>query len=427
MTSRVMQFALLLLPVALLIVTFSASPAGVIHVDHAGSGDYELIQDGINAATYGDTVLVAPGTYYERLYMGPAADGVTLRGALGPEQTTVHNESTYPYSVLFCEDVGIDTRVEGLTFDGGYSDAHGGGIRCDRAHIRIKNIAVTSCSALESHGGGIGGLDSDLLVLNSTIRNNRAGLGGGVSVDGGTLYAEGNLVLGNSADWIALDRIGGGIYIFCDGADIIDNQIEANNALNGGGIAVDRSSNVSITGNRIISNSATERAGGIYIFESDCIVSDNAITANYAITTGGGAVDIDLAETTSRLNPPVFTGNTFFGNISYGCDAAIRVHDGGEPPQFNGNYFADATTYEVLVVTSPERLTIDFTGNWWNTEDPLEIADRIYDCSDPGGLAWCVDYSDWCDEASCGGQATSVEEPPGTVPATWGQIKAIYR
>jgi len=427
MTSRVMQFALSLLSVALLSVFFSGSQAGVIHVDQAGGGDYEIIQDGINAATYGDTVLVAPGTYYEHLYMGPAADGVTLRGEFGPEQTTVHNESTYPYSVLFCEDVGADTRVEGLTFDGGYSDAHGGGIRCDRAHVRIENVSVTSCSALESHGGGIAGQGSDLVVLSSMIGNNRSGIGGGISIDGGSLYAEGNLVAGNSADWISLDRIGGGIYISCDGADIIDNQIESNNALDGGGIAVDRSSNISITGNRIINNSATDRAGGIYIFESDCVVSGNAITGNYAITTGGGAVDIDLSETPSRLDPPVFTGNTFFGNIAYGCEAAIRVHDGGQPPEFNGNYFADATTYEVLVVTSPERLTIDFTGNWWDTEDPLEIAGKIYDCDDNGGLAWCVDYSDWCDEASCGGQATSVEETPGTTPVSWGQLKSLYR
>ncbi len=427
MTSRVMQFALSLLPITLLIISPSAAPASVIHVDQAGGGDCEIIQDGIDAAVYGDTVLVAPGTYYEHLYMGAAADGVTLRGALGPGQTVVHNESAYPYSVLFCEDVGTDTRVQGLAFDGGYSDVHGGGIRCDRAHVRIENILVTSCSALESHGGGIGGVGSDLVVLNSTIRNNRAGIGGGVSVDGGTLHVEDSLLLGNSADWASLDRIGGGIYVACDHAEIINNRIEGNNAVDGGGIAVDGSSDISITGNRIINNSATDRAGGIYIFESDCVVSNNTITSNYAITTGGGAVDIDLAESYSRLDPPVFTGNTFFGNTSYGCDAAIRVHDGGEPPQFNGNYFANDTSYEVLVVTSPERLTIDFTGNWWDTEDPLEIAGKIYDCDDNAGLAWCVDYSEWCDEPSCGGQATSVEEPPGTTPVSWGRLKSLYR
>ncbi len=427
MASRVMQFALPLSLAALLFVSAPISQAGIIHVDQAGGGDYELIQDGINAAVYGDTVLVAPGTYYEHLYMGPAADGVTLRGDLGPEQTIVHNESTYPFSVLFCEDVGADTRVEGLSFDGGYSNVHGGGIRCDRAHVLISDVSVTSCSALESHGGGIAGVGSDLIIVDSVVQNNRAGIGGGISVDGGTLRVEDCFLLGNSADWAALDRIGGGIYISCDLAEIVNCQIEGNNALDGGGIAVDGSSNISITGNRIINNSATDRAGGIYIFESDCVVSDNVITGNYAITTGGGAVDIDLAETPSRLDPPVFTGNTFFGNLSYGCDAAIRVHDGGEPPQFNGNYFADDSTYEVLVVTSPERLTIDFTGNWWDTEDPLEIAGKIYDCEDNGGLAWCVDYSGWCDDASCGGQATSVEETPGTTPVSWGQLKSLYR
>ncbi len=427
MSATVIRFARPLLPVILLALTAAAASPGVIHVDHAGGGDFEMIQDGINAATYGDTVLVAPGAYYEHLYMGPSADGVTLLGALGPGETLVSNQSTYPYSVLFCEDVGPDTRVQGLTLDGGYASLHGGGIRCDRADLRIEDVTVTNCGAVESHGGGIGGVDSDLLVLSCRIENNRAGLGGGISAVGGSLHAEANHIAGNSANWISLDRSGGGIYVSCDASEIIGNTIEANDALHGGGIAVDRSDNVSITANSIVGNSAINSAGGIYIYDSNCVISTNLMAENYATTTGGGAVDISAPDPPTALDAPVFTGNTFFNNSATGSDAAIRIHDGGEPPEFHGNYFADATTYEVLVVTTPTRLTIDFTGNWWNTEDPREIADRIYDCDDAGELAWCVDFSDWCDEPSCGGQATSVEEPPAATPVSWGRLKSLYR
>ena len=71
----------LILFVTLSISFYSAACATVIHVP----GDYDTIQGGINAGNPGDTVLVAPGTFYENVRM---AEGINLFGS-GPDKTVI--------------------------------------------------------------------------------------------------------------------------------------------------------------------------------------------------------------------------------------------------------------------------------------------------------------------------------------------------
>ncbi len=434
-TSRHQRPRLITLPVtpllaiatAALVIVATPAHAGVIRVDAAGGGDHETIQDGLDAASPGDTVLVAPGTYEEHISIGPSADGVALIGELGPDVTTVNNQSTYPFSVLHCFNVGQGTRVEGLHFIRGYSDAHGGGVRCDSASVHFDNVSMSSCSALESHGGGIGGVDSDIVITNSFIGNNRAGIGGGIALVGGSLTVDGTTVFGNSADWISLDQIGGGVYASCDVCVVTDCRIESNNALAGGGIALVDCGGADIAGNDIIRNHALELGGGLYVTNTVCTVADNQFTSNSATTVGGGAIDIGSMGALARPRASEFSGNTFFMNRAIGSEAAIRLSDGGTAPVFHDNYFADDTLYEVLVRSSLTRETIDFTGNWWDTVDPLEIGGKVYDCDDDPSLLWCVDYSDWCPEASCGGEVTVVEDPETTSRVNWGRLKSLYR
>ena len=48
--------------------------------------NYNTIQEGLDVASPGDTILIEPGTYYENIKW-PITDNLTLKGAGGSSQT----------------------------------------------------------------------------------------------------------------------------------------------------------------------------------------------------------------------------------------------------------------------------------------------------------------------------------------------------
>ena len=80
---------------AIVCLTLLAAPASyaVIHVDVAGGGDYLTIFEGVDAASPGDIVLVAPGTYVGASNRGIYLREVTLMSEGGPEVTVVDCEN----------------------------------------------------------------------------------------------------------------------------------------------------------------------------------------------------------------------------------------------------------------------------------------------------------------------------------------------
>ncbi|NOY51800.1 MAG: DUF1565 domain-containing protein, partial [Chlorobi bacterium] len=160
--------------------------ANVWEVKKDGSGDFTRIQDAIDNAAVGDTVLVWPGTYYENLDL--KGKGITLGSLLlttgdqGYKHTTVVDGGKVGRCITITSNEDHVT-ITGFTIQNGSTDDYGGGIRTIYP-TTIKNCIFKDNFALKA-GGGISCAweTSYLLLENCSIFNNYTyGPGGGVIV-----------------------------------------------------------------------------------------------------------------------------------------------------------------------------------------------------------------------------------------------------
>ena len=156
-------------------------------VKQDGTGDYTLIQEAIDAASNGDTVLVWPGTYFENLYIESksiAIGSLTLTtGDLGYMHQTIidGNQTGSCFEIRNCQ-AGI--VINGFTMESG-SGSYCGGICGSGMYVRNTMIELYNCliqnNKVTAYGGGIYCHTSDAFLSNVTVRNNYAyGRGGGI-------------------------------------------------------------------------------------------------------------------------------------------------------------------------------------------------------------------------------------------------------
>ena len=128
--------------------------------------DFTAIQDGINATSDGDTVLVQPGIYYENLHFGGhntalASLYLTTGDTFYISQTIIDGDSAGTV-ILF--DYGEDrsAMVTGFTIRNGAAGM-GAGIFCSSANPTISHNIIMDNFAFETDGG-YGGNDVRVFV-----------------------------------------------------------------------------------------------------------------------------------------------------------------------------------------------------------------------------------------------------------------------
>ncbi|MHC4501364.1 MAG: LamG-like jellyroll fold domain-containing protein, partial [Planctomycetota bacterium] len=183
--------------------------------------EYPTIQAAIDAAVYGDTVIVEPG-----IYTGTGNRDIDFLG----KAITVRSVAPYdPYivaaTVVDCNGTEAEPH-RGFYFHSG-----------EDAKSVLDGLTITN--GYVWGGGGIyAENDSDPMITNCTITGNSGSRGGGLYSSGGNLTLTNCTFIGNSADWG-----GGGMYIEGEtgratliGCIFRGNQSTGDEHANGGGI-----------------------------------------------------------------------------------------------------------------------------------------------------------------------------------------------
>jgi len=260
--------------------------------------DYSTIQEGINAVTNGDTVLVQPGTYVENInYNGKnitvASLFLTTQDTSYISQTIIDGNSSG--SVVTFEN-GEDTTavLNGFTIQNGNA-VSGGGIYCENSSPLITYSFLTNNAGVE-YGGGIYCNSSNAKIIYVTIQNNSTNYGGGLSCNNSNIYVENVEIKNNFAN-----AYGGGIYCYLESEATFKSVLLSNNSsLNyGGGICCWHCSDP-ILENLTISKNSASYGGGCYSRGTsypilrNCIVSDN--NADYGINVHSGSPKIEYCD-----------------------------------------------------------------------------------------------------------------------------------
>ena len=325
--------------IGLIVFAFTNCLIANIIVDINGGGDYTTIQQGINAAVDGDTVLVADG-----IYTGANNRGLTWNG--NEKHIVLKSENGFENCIIDCEeeDRGFtlhDTYqtkadiIDGFTIKNARG-TWGGGIECKNASPTIQNNRITSCEAGYNHNYGPGGgillnrsshaivqnniIDNNIasapdisggggihcchnddsveqaIIRNNIIYNNGAlqdfnGGGGGITVYFSSPLIENNLIYDNYTDWF-----GGAVHCIHGGSPIIRNNI--------------------MTGNKTTHN--TPGGGGVSIVGANPTLINNIITNNddYGICYMYGVLNIEYCNVWGNIDGEYYNFSPGTGCIS---------------------------------------------------------------------------------------------------------------
>jgi nitrous oxidase accessory protein NosD len=444
---------------ALAVLMVSGAAAAVtIHVP----AEQPTIQQGIDAAAGGDTVLVASDIYVGALNRDLDFGGTNI---------LVISESGPGYTVIDCEDSGRafffhsgeDTTavVRGFTITNAAADTGAGAYCRDGSSPRFEDCTFVDCSA-QLVGGGLCCYASSPVVRNCEF-------------------------VENSADEeTRLSRYGGGVCCLSGSSPLIaDTQLTGNYAYSGGGGLYSYYSSPQLFRCGFLSNQTAGYgcgAGAAFAFSHGATLVECVFEGNGVWTSVGGGMhvssttmtvtDCDFIDNISGASGGIhmtgattsaITGCTFVGNMSGWSSGGGLLCYSGSTPMVTGCTFVGNSMHQVwcnlasptleycIFAYSPSGLGVNCESG---TETPsinhcfvfgnaggdtlcggnyhdIEYVDPRFCGVESGDVTLCADSpclpgATWtslvgAEGEGCAACGSAVEQ------LTWGAIKAMYR
>lgn len=249
--------------------------------------DYTEIQPAIDAAVSGAVIRVYRGNYAGALVL---RRGVTLRGD-GRNDTVIAGGD--PTLTATCV-TPMDITVEGIGL------VNGGGVVNQGCHLTVRDGLISGHSA---HGSGAGVSNAGQLVLADVeVRNNTARVAGGglYNAAGAQADVRDATFTGNTAGQ------GGGAVFSSGDLTVKDSTLRDNHAKLGAGVSNDGT--VTVRDSKVVANVAGVQGGG-FDNAGTLRIFGSRVTRNEAGASGGGIFNregatVTLTDTSLRANTP---------------------------------------------------------------------------------------------------------------------------